>query len=49
MPQSPRTCLQIVWFYLTKSPKPKVIQFTVIYDKVNHQILTFEKVEPQNI
>lgn len=29
--------------------KPKVSQFTVIYNKETHQIITLEKAEPQNI
>lgn len=36
----------IVLFWLNHSLKPKDINFTIIYDKKKHKILTFKKLEP---
>lgn len=43
--------LCLVLFFLTKSYKHEDIQFSIIYDKETHQILTFslDKVEEANI
>lgn len=36
-------------FYSNYSPKPKDIRFTVIHDREKYQILTFEKLGPENV
>lgn len=36
-------------FYLTISPKPKDIVFTIMYEKEKDQNLTSEKLEPASI
>ena len=35
-----------VLFCLTNSPKPKDIEFTIMYDKEKHQMIITEKAEP---
>ena len=36
-------------FCLTNSLKPSDIQFSVMYDKEKQQILTFQKLEPEDV
>lgn len=45
----PELTSKVVLFCQSNGPKPKNIQFTLVYDKWKHQVFSFEKLETANI